>query len=346
MKRLLLSIGLFAALLVLMNWVYARWFYHDDLLKHSDIVEASWQVATDSLELVYLGESSNKTYGPTDTDHRKISEMLAEQLPGVRCGDITQDAAHAEVYYYLLKNIPKDSRVKTVVVTMNLRSFGANWIYSSLETALQKKLVMMKGYPPLMGRALLAFKAYPIHDQDEWGRLAKRSWEKTPLEFPYAFPYKTTAAWNRAVTNEGVKDSLGQRDQALTELTTHFIKNYGFQIHDDNPRVRDFDRIVKLAEQRGWTLVFNIMAENVDLAETLVGADLLFLMRQNVEYLMTRYTAKGILVVNNLEEVRDADFIDRAWPTEHYYQTGRQTIARKVAEAVQTVMIRKNLLIR
>ena len=335
MKRLLLSIVAAAALLVLMNWVYARWFYRADLLTHSDIVEASWQAATDSLELVYLGESSNKTYGYTDTDQRKISEMVAERLPEMRCGDITKEASHAEVYYYLLKNIPKDNDIKTVVVTMNLRSFGANWIYSSLETALQKKLVMIKGYPPLMGRALLAFKAYPIRTKDEWGRLARRSWEKTPLVFPYDFPYKTTADWNRAVAYEGVKDSLGQRDQALTELTAHFIKNYGFQIHDNNPRVRDFDRIVKLAKQRGWRLAFNIMAENTDRAQELVGDDLVFLMRQNVTYLKNRYEAMGVVVIDNLEAVRDRDFIDREWPTEHYYQTGRQTIARNVAEAIK-----------
>ncbi len=52
--------------------------------------------------------------------------MLDDLMPEVRCSDITQDAAHAEVYYYLLKNIPEHSQVKTVVVTMNLRSFGAN----------------------------------------------------------------------------------------------------------------------------------------------------------------------------------------------------------------------------
>lgn len=338
MKKLLLSMLAAAALLVLMNWIYSRWFFRQDLLEHSDIVEASWQAATDSLELVYLGESSNKTYGNSDTDHRKISEMLAEQLPEVRCGDITKEASHAEVYYYLLRNIPKENNIKTVVVTMNLRSFGPNWIYSTLETALQKKLVLMKGYPPLVNRALLAFKAYPIRSEAEWYKKSEESREKAPLVFPYPFQYKTMAEWDHAIASEGVKDSLGQRDQALTELTTHFIKNYGFQIRDDNPRVRDFDRIVKLAEQRGWTLVFNIMAENTDRAKELVGDDLIFLMRQNVDYLMTRYTAKGVLVVNNLEAVRDADFIDRDWPTEHYYQNGRQTIANNVSEKVQILI--------
>lgn len=335
MKKLLIHIAVIAALLVLMNWIYTRWLYQDDLLEHSDIVAASWQVAADSCELVYLGESSNKTYGYKDKDQRKISEMIAEQLPGVRCGDITQDAAHAEVYYYLLKNIPDDSQVKTVIVTMNLRSFGASWIYSSLETALQKKLVLMKGYPPLMKRALLAFKAYPIHTKDEWNKKAQDSWTKTPLCFPYPFPYKTTREWNRAIAYEGVKDSLGNHDQAMTELTSHFIKNYAFQIHDDNPRVKDFDRIVKLAEKRGWKLVFNIMAENTDRAQELVGDDLLFLMRENAAYLIKRYEAQGVTVVNNLEAVRDKEFIDRSWPTEHYYEEGRRIIAREVAGRIK-----------
>lgn len=335
MKKLLLSIVVAAALLVLMNWVYAHWFYHEDLMKHSDIIESSWRVAADNCELVYLGESSNKTYGWGDHDKRKISEMLAEQLPEVRCGDITQDAAHAEVYYYLLKNIPKDSQVKTVIVTMNLRSFGANWIYSSLETALQKKLVMMKGYPPLMSRALLAFKDYPIHDKNEWNQKVQESWKKKPLGIPEPFPYKTTSEWNNAIANEGVKDAEGNRDKAMTELTAHFVKNYAFRIDENNPRIKDFDRIVKLAQERGWTLVFNILAENTDRALELVGPDLASLMRENVEYLVKRYEPMGVVMVNNLDKVRDKEFIDRNWPTEHYYEEGRKTIALEVARSVK-----------
>lgn len=335
MKRILIHCLVAAALLVIMNWVYARSFYRDDLLKHSDIVEASWQVAADRCELVYLGESSNKTYGNTDKDHRKISEMIADYFPEMRCGDITKEASHAEIYYYLLKNIPDDNQIKTVIVTMNLRSFGANWIYSSLETALQKKLVMMKGYPPLLGRALLAFKAYPIKTKQEWQQLAARYWKKTPLEFPYPFPYKTVAEWNKAVAFEGVKDEQGHVDKSLTELTCHFIKNYGFQIKDDNPRIKDFDNIVKLSRDRGWNLVFNIMAENTDLAQELTGDDLLFLMRENANYLVQRYEAMGVTVVNHLETVRDKNFIDREWPTEHYYEEGRRTIAENTARALK-----------
>ena len=334
MKRgLIILLGITVALAG-MNWVYAKWFYHKDLMTHSDMVSMSWKVAEDSLQLVYLGESSNKTYAYWDQDQRKISEMVADGLPGLRCGDITKEASHAEIYYYLLKNIPKDNCVETVVVTMNLRSFGPYWIYSSLETALQKQLVLMKGYPPLMGRALLAFKDYPIHTTKEWNQLADKEFKHTKLEFPYPFPFETAQAWNYDFAVKGVKDAEGNRDQAMTELTSHFVKNYAFQIHDDNPRVKDFDRIVKLCEKRGWKLVFNLMAENVDKAEALVGPDLVFLMRENAKYLETRYSEKGIVVVNNLDRVRDAHFLDKGWPTEHYDEIGRKTIANQVVDGV------------
>ena len=334
MKRIILSLFVLAAGLVVMNWVYAKWFYPKDLITHSEMIKLSWKAAEDSLQIVYLGESSNKTYSWKDKDQRKISEMMAEGFPGKRCGDITKEAAHAEVYYYLLKNIPEGNCVETVVVTMNLRSFGPYWIYSTLETALQKQLVLMKGYPPLIGRALLAFKAYPIRSTSEWNQLADKEEKTVKLEFPYPFPFETAADWCYDFAVKGVKDAEGNRDQAMTELTSHFVKNYGFQIHDDNPRVKDFDRIVKLCEKRGWKLVFNLLAENIDKAEALVGPDLVFLMRENVKYLEARYEGMGIEVVNNLELVRDPHFIDKNWPTEHYDEAGRKAIARQVIEDI------------
>ena len=317
-----------------MNWIYGKWFYHNDLMAHSDMIELSWKAAEDRLQVVYLGESSNKTYAYRDKDKRKISEMVAEGLPGLRCGDITKEASHAEIYYYLLKNIPKENCVETVIVTMNLRSFGPYWIYSSLETALQKQLVLMKGYPPLMGRALLAFKAYPIRTTSEWNQLGDKAFKKGKLDLPSPFPFETAGEWNYDFAVKGVKDAEGNRDQAMTELTSHFVKNYAFRIREDNVRVKDFDRIVKLCEQRGWRLYFNLMAENVDKAEALVGPELVLLMRENAQFLSERYAAKGVTVVNNLEIVRDKDFIDKNWPTEHYDEVGRKAIANRVSETI------------
>ena len=323
-------------LLVAMNWVYTKWFFEKDLLEHSDIIELPRQVVADSCQVVYLGESSNNTYGYAESDHRKISAMVSAYFPKVRVGDMTKSASHAQTYYNMLKQVPKDAPVETVIVTMNLRSFDAGWIYSRLETALRKQIVLLQDYPPLMNRFLLAFKAYPIRSEEEWDAIARKHWKKDPLDFPYDFEWNNTHQWDSAMAWGGWQDFDGQRDQQLTELACHYIKSYAFQIRDDNPRIKDFDAIVDLCRERGWHLVFNLMAENVDKANELVGKDLLFLMKQNRDYLMQRYdTQEDVTVVNNLDLVRDVNFIDQDWTTEHYYGEGRHIIAHQVAQALR-----------
>ena len=323
-------------LLVAMNWVYTKWFFEKDLLEHSDIIELPRQVVADSCQVVYLGESSNNTYGYAESDHRKISAMVSAYFPKVRVGDMTKSASHAQTYYNMLKQVPKDASVETVIVTMNLRSFDAGWIYSRLETALRKQIVLLQDYPPLMNRFLLAFKAYPIRSEEEWDAIARKHWKKDPLDFPYDFEWNNTHQWDSAMAWGGWHGFDGQRDQQLTELACHYIKSYAFQIRDDNPRIKDFDAIVDLCRERGWHLVFNLMAENVDKANELVGKDLLFLMKQNRDYLMQRYdTQEDVTVVNNLDMVRDVNFIDQDWTTEHYYGEGRHIIAHQVAQALR-----------
>ena len=323
-------------LLVAMNWVYTKWFFEKDLLEHSDIIELPRQVVADSCQVVYLGESSNNTYGYAESDHRKISAMVSAYFPKVRLGDMTKSASHAQTYYTMLKQVPKDAPVETVIVTMNLRSFDAGWIYSRLETALRKQIVLLQDYPPLMNRFLLAFKAYPIRSEEEWDAIARKHWKKDPLDFPYDFEWNNTHQWDSAMAWGGWHGFDGQRDQQLTELACHYIKSYAFQIRDDNPRIKDFDAIVDLCRERGWHLVFNLMAENVDKANELVGKDLLFLMKQNRDYLMQRYdTQEDVTVVNNLDLVRDVNFIDQDWTTEHYYGEGRRIIAHQVAQALR-----------
>ena len=336
MKKFLIRILMAAALLFVLNWIYTKWFFKKDVAEHSDILELAWQVAEDSCRIVYLGESSNNTCGVEEPGRKKISEYLAEYFPNVKTGDMTKEASPAQTYYYLLKNIPKTSTVETVVVTMNLRSFDARWIYSNLETPLRKQLVLMEDYPPFMNRFLLALKAYPIRSEEELDSLTRQHWREDPLVFPYEFEWDNVYDWDSATAWRGLHNYEGEYDPKWTELACHYIKSYGFQIRDDNPRLKDFDDIVALSRKRGWHLVFNLMAENVDKLNSYVGKDLMFLMKQNHDYLMNRYgNLEGVTVVDNLNLVRDVNFIDQDWTTEHYYEEGRRIIAANVAEAIK-----------
>ena len=336
MKKLLIRILMAIALLFVLNWIYTKWFFKKDVAEHSNILELVWKATNDSCRIVYLGESSNITYSDWENDKRSISSHLGDYFPGVKTGDITKEASHAQIYYYMLRNIPKKSTVETVVVTMNLRSFDARWIYSNLETPLRKQLVLMEPYPPMMNRFLLALKAYPIRSEAEMDSLTKQHWRKDPLEFPFEFEWDNVYQWDSATAWQGRNNYEGQYDPKWTELTCHYIKSYGFQIMDDNPRVKDFDDIVSLCRKRGWHLVFNLMAENVDKVNGMVGEELMYLMKRNHDYLLNRYgNLEGVTVVDNFNLVRDVNFLDQDWTTEHYYEEGRRIIAGNVAAALK-----------
>ncbi|MBN1951725.1 MAG: hypothetical protein JW801_11015 [Bacteroidales bacterium] len=237
----------------------------------------------------------------------------------------------------MLENIPKENQVKTIVVTLNLRSFNAQWIYSNLETSLQKSIVLLKPYPPLFNRILLSFKAYDNKSEPEREQQIKKKWKKDKFHLPFNFQHRNVMEWDEFMWKNGIKNSDGSKNEQLSELACHYIKTYGFQLDtSSNPRIKDFNEIIELAHRRGWNLVFNLLAENTERAKELVGDDLIYLINTNAEILINYFHKKGIKVVNNLNSVDNEQFIDQNWTTEHYAEQGRKTIAENVAESLRT----------
>ena len=332
-KRILLKLLLLALLLVVLDVIYYFTLYPKDLSENCTLMEIS-QRAKEGVDIVYLGESSNHTYSEDDRDKRFICEMVDDFLPEHHVGNLAKDACHAGVYYDILANIPKENDVKTAIVTVNMRSFTSEWIYSSLETALRKEQLFMKKAPVLYKRMLLAFKAYPIWSEDERWAIVRKGIENQTFTLPHPVPYHNAQEWDHIVAANGTLYNGIQPSADSLSMACHYIKLFACQLNEQNPRVKDLDRIVTLCRRRGWQPVFNILAENVDQIDSLCGPDLIYLLEQNTQYIANRYEPQGVIVVNNLKEVRDCDFRDRDFPTEHYKQTGRLAIAKNVANAI------------
>ena len=334
-RHIALNLISLLVLLLGINLLYKRFFFERDLQKHSAIINLVRDVPPDA-RVIYLGESSNNTARGDDLDRRQISDFIADYYPGTGFYDLTKPAAHAGIFKVLLRHMPEDSEVETVIVTLTLRSFNAQWIHSPLETSLQKSLVLLRPNPPLVNRFLLSFKAYDIKDEKERTRDFQKQWERDLFRFPYEFPHAHVREWDHWMSRTGIRNDSGRVDREQTILACHYIKAYGFQIDTlTNPRIADFDAIVDLAREREWRLVFNLMAENMERADELVGKDLIFLMNENRKLLKDYYGSRGVVVVDNLDSVEDEQFIDRDWTTEHYAEQGRKIIARNVAEELK-----------
>lgn len=330
-----IRVAVFFAIIIVANGVYKRFFYSSDLRKHADVLTLL-PLATDSVQMIYLGESSNFTKGVADVDSRSISNMIAAYYPSLKLHTANKGALHAGIYKVMLQNIPSSNSIETVIVTMNLRSFGADWIYSDLETALQKSVVLIKPGPPILNRINLSFKGYQDRNELERKAQIQWHWKSDPLNFPYEVQYSNTFDWDRGFAREGIKTANGDIDYKKTELACHYIKSYGFYIDPaKNPRIDDFDAIVEICKKRGWNLVFNLLAENTEMGGKLVGDDLLFLMRRNRDFLVDRYQKMGTMVVDNLEDVASDYYTDQDWTTEHYTEEGRHVIARNVADSLR-----------
>ena len=332
-KKLLLKLLVVTLVLAALDILYYYTLYPKDIEENCTLMALSKR-ATGDVDIVYLGESSNHTYSDSDTDKRFICEMIDDLLPNHHVGNLAKDACHAGVYYDILRNIPRDNDVKTAIVTVNLRSFTAEWIYSNLEPALRKEQIMMKKAPALYKRTLLAFKAYPQWTDDERSTLVRNGFKRQTFTLPHPSPYQNANDWDRAIGGTFTLFNGTQPSMDTIALACHYIKHFACTFDDNNPRIKDLDKIVRLCKQRGWQPVFNILAENVDQIDSLCGPDLLYLLGQNAQYIVNRYEPQGVIVVNNLKEVRDSDFRDRDFPTEHYKQTGRQTIAKNVANTL------------
>ena len=82
-------------------------------------------------------------------------------------------------------------------------------------------------------------------------------------------------------------------------------------------------------------MVFNLLGENTEEAEKLVGKELIYLMEKNRSLLVNYYAMKGVVVVDNFYQVPDSCFVDRNWPTEHYNYQGKRIVAKNIKKAIE-----------
>jgi hypothetical protein len=167
---------------------------------------------------------------------------------------------------------------------------------------------------------------------EERAPIIQAHWRNDKLNVAPDFPYKTTSEWDAWRCMAGI-DTLpdGTWDHARIGFACNFIKIMGFSIDTlTNPRIKDFDEIVEVAKEKNLHLVFNLLPENVQYADSIVGAQLAALIRQNRDLLVKRYNKNGVIVVDNLEKVPGKNFIEQDQVTEHYNQLGRWIIATNV----------------
>lgn len=334
-KQVTIRVVVFAIIIVVLNLLYKFSFYEKDLRDNcKELLDIkTLQAETD---VFYFGESSNITFTEQDSTKMSISGLTNLFYPSLTITNINKYATHVGIYKQWLNAIDLKNKVpKAIIVTLNLRSFDAAWIHSKLETPLQQSVVFARPYPAIINRFALSLQAFDNKTDEQREHAMLEDWKTTRLQFPFAFKYTTVREWDDGMANSGHHKADGSFDSEKTILACHYIKSYAFNVNEHNPRVKDLDEMTAWCFKNSIPLYLNLMAENVEYADSLVGKELVFLMKQNRDFLVNRYNKNKCTVVDNLELVKGNYFIDQSWTTEHYSYQGRMAIARHLAQNLE-----------
>lgn len=334
-KKVIIRIIGLVALVALLNLTYNFTLFPKHIFDSCEQVVLMKQQQAET-DIFYFGESSNSSTQGDDSIKQSISEITNFFFPKLKINAVAKPATHAGIYKHWIASLDASvKKPKALIVTLNMRSFDAAWRHSYLETPLQESIALLRPYPNLVNRFLLSLNAFDDKTVQQREKLMLDEWKNTQLEFPYPFKYKTVRQWDDAMAQGGFVKEDGSWDQEKITLACHYIKGYAFNINESNPRIKDFDEIVSWCEKHNIKLYFNLMAENVQYADSLVGKELVFLMKNNRDYLMNRYNKGNCVVVDNLEAVNGKEYTDQTWTTEHYSYKGRMIIARNLAEKLK-----------
>lgn len=312
-------------------WVYKKVYWVPELKDQGpmlyNLLEYQWHN-----DVLYFGESSNYWVSSEDNDKRTISDMINDSIEGMRLSGLQVPAYHAGMFLPVIKLIEPGSRVKSIVVTMNLRSFDKPWIYSTQEGALLRTKCFYYDKHPLYNRLCATLGYYSNPSAEEQDEKMLYCFEHDSIKVDFPLKWQTVNSWKDHVLYYKPDSSTDEEKQSLAH---HYVKAYAFSIDTiNNPRIKDFDAIVQVCKAKGIKLYFNLLSENVAWADSLVGPDLARVMRYNRDLLVNRYSSMGVTVIDNLELVPAQNFGEKTWTTEHYDQYGRLMVARKVAKVL------------
>ncbi|MES2799006.1 MAG: hypothetical protein V4638_03255 [Bacteroidota bacterium] len=295
--------------------IHQRWVYPS--IKKSEgwlqaMVERRLEKKSNFL---YFSASTNTAFAPDDSITLSISDLLQQNIQQA-VNVIDTSAIHGGIFLKILQKIPENQFPKTIVMDLNLRSFGANWIHSDLENSLQRNFVYWNERPSLLNHLFAATKWYDYKSPNEHLRAIEyqQKFERLPFNHP------TIKKWC---------DSLFQTVNYSEDGKT-MIEHFGFHIQSDNQQLKNFEAIVALAKSHESKLILVLLPENVEKMKLLVDQQLPALIEKNAEFLTNHFKKMGVLVIDLHAKLPKESFFE-AFPTEHYNAFGRQIVATAIA---------------
>jgi len=304
--------------IVLVSGLIHRVFIYPKIAKQEAwLIDLTHRRIGHHASVVYFSASPNSAVAPDDTLQKTIHQFASEALP-FSITAIDTGALHAGIFLKILERIPPTKLPKLVVVDLNIRSFGANWLHSNLENALQRNFVYWNKRPSVLNHFLAATKWYDYRSPAEHIRAIE--YEEKFEKLPFPFPQSSIKHW----VNNLAADKPN-REQAAT-----FIRHFGFLIKPGNDQLNNYQQLIQWSKQHGVKLIFLMLPENIEGMKEVVGEELSDLVSLNAKFLNHYFRKQGQVVIDLHNALGKEQFFEQ-FPTEHYRSAGRKMVGEAIA---------------
>ena len=289
---------------------------------------------------------------------------------GVKVTGISHDGYHVGMFRKML-NLITDERLKrqplTVVVTVNMRTFGPAATFSANEASNQQEAVFYSRRLPLVNRVYVSLHHYDNRNAMEMEREKSRWWRSQDLRFSQG---KLTGE-SEIVAFQGMENIPNTRSwielmagknydlpSEVRNMADAYIKEFAWVMDDQNPRLNELKGMVDACKERNINLVCLILMPNRAHAESILGDQLaqyidynLAFLRDRLEQWQKAWDAKTGDCATGVSTLRVVDipalyekayggfaggehYTDQYYPTEHVDAHLRGFIAAAVAKTV------------
>jgi hypothetical protein len=226
---------------------------------------------------------------------------------------------------------------KTVVITVNMRSFGPSAMFNGNEASNQQEAIFYSNRMALLNRVFVSLHHYDNRDSREMER-AKTQWFRTKdlrlkggvgnhyfnthadgnmkPEGEEWYYHNTVKWWLRDLQRQFAPVS-GDKDLArVMPMAEAYLKEFAFLLDEENPRVQALDAIVEKCKRGQVNVVFVLLMPNFDHANRLFGKELVDLMNYNMDFLRKRFEGWSKQYNKGEFHVEYVD-VQRAYATDH-----------------------------
>lgn len=323
LKYICYRLLLLAALILCAELLHQKFVYPTILKKESWIQELTARKLSNSPKAIYFSASPNAAYPHDDTSTYSISQF-ASQAMSFPLSSLDTGAFHAGIFYKILTKLTPQQRPEILVVDLNIRSFGANWIHSNLENSLQRNFVYWNMNLSIVNHLFAATKWYDYVSPAEHIRAIE--YEEKFRKLPLKKEHSSIKNW--------LMDY--RQSTSYSELGESFIRFFAFKIDKENEMLQNYDKLTHWAKINHIPLVYVVLPENMQTMNELIGAELTQLIHQNATYLTSRYTQENCYVLDLHDKLQKEQFFE-SFPTEHYRSAGRKMIGSKIAEKINSI---------